>query len=71
VLLVVDAEVVPSKDMECSRITEDYLKTNLANRPNKQVVVYLCGPPTMIDGLVESILECGIPEAYVCYEKWW
>jgi len=65
-----DTEVAP-KDMECSRITEDYLKTNLANRLNKQVVVYLCGPPTMIDGLVDSILECGIPEAHVCYEKWW
>ena len=33
--------------------------------------VFLCGPPTMVDGVAMLLHRLGVPQARVFYERWW
>jgi len=50
------------------RISKSDLKTKLAGHSSQS---YLCGPPSMIDSLVESLRDIGVADERIHFEKWW
>jgi len=38
---------------------------------SSSLLSYICGPPTMIDGLVQSFRDLGVEDKNVHFEKWW
>jgi len=36
-----------------------------------EALYYLCGPNAMVDHLIESLPDLGIPADHLVYEKWW
>lgn len=52
-----------------TRITIDHLKNSQVNY--KKAHYYICGPKEMIDFFVQKLLEVGIEQTQLHYEKWW
>jgi NAD(P)H-flavin reductase len=46
------------------RITEETLRTHLP-QPGPQTVVFLCGPPMMVDALEGTLKGMGYPEQFI------
>jgi len=54
---------------ETARIDLEFLKRNVTDIENKDY--YLCGPPGMVNGIKEMLLQQNIPAARVRFEAFW
>eukprot|EP00438_Fugacium_kawagutii_P022600 Skav212138 [mRNA] locus=scaffold1323:262170:262739:- [translate_table: standard] len=54
----------------CGRLTVEELLPQLDSRSNRNLLVYLCGPPAMTDQLTKDFEKHGLGQS-LRYEKWW
>lgn len=54
---------------QTARIDLEFLKRNVTDIENKDY--YLCGPPGMVNGIKEMLLQQNIPAARVRFEAFW
>jgi predicted ferric reductase len=57
----------PSYPGEKGRVDKEKIKTLVPDLLTRDV--YVCGPPPMMDGVVASLRELGVPEAQIHFEK--
>ncbi|XP_037046164.1 oxidoreductase NAD-binding domain-containing protein 1-like isoform X2 [Bradysia coprophila] len=74
----VEVKKCHQEDVKLGRITKADIESCLTNNlnvnvgseeANKQTIVYLCGPPPMIEQVREIFSALGIEKVF--YEKWW
>ena len=53
------------------RITDHDLQQVLGAIDTDNILVYLCGPPTMADSLMSRLKQLGVNKDRVMCEKWW
>ena len=57
-----------------SRIRESDLLTVLSNTERENVQAYICGPPPMIDTMVDVLTnnrQCKLSSEQIHFERWW
>nr|CAG4641377.1 EOG090X0KMN [Eulimnadia texana] len=54
-----------------SRITTADMDAILRKSKNNITDCFLCGPPPMIDNIVEILQSLNVPQKHIHYEKWW
>ncbi|CDQ61253.1 unnamed protein product [Oncorhynchus mykiss] len=62
----IDQELQPS--MNHGRLSEGELRRHVD--PNT-MLCYLCGPPPMIESVVQTLLSLGLSQDRILFEKWW
>ena len=55
------------------RITEATLLSHFSSHAfdKSSTSCYICGPTSMIDTMEQSLLNIGLPQSNIHYEKWW
>ena len=56
------------------RIRESDLLTVLSNTERENVQAYICGPPPMIDTMVDVLTnngQCKLSSEQIHFERWW
>uniref|UniRef100_A0A8K9WZN6 Oxidoreductase NAD-binding domain containing 1 n=1 Tax=Oncorhynchus mykiss TaxID=8022 RepID=A0A8K9WZN6_ONCMY len=62
----INQELQPS--MNHGRLSEGELRRHVD--PNT-MLCYLCGPPPMIESVVQTLLSLGLSQDRILFEKWW
>ncbi|XP_019735946.1 oxidoreductase NAD-binding domain-containing protein 1 isoform X2 [Hippocampus comes] len=50
------------------RIAEEELRTHV---DPQRTLCYLCGPPPMIEAISQTLVNLGLPQDRILFEKWW
>ncbi|XP_029919985.1 oxidoreductase NAD-binding domain-containing protein 1 isoform X2 [Myripristis murdjan] len=54
--------------VSCGRITKVELQAHV---DPQRTVCYLCGPPPMIEAISQTLVDLGLPQDRILFEKWW
>ncbi|KAM9838987.1 oxidoreductase NAD-binding domain-containing protein 1 [Aulostomus maculatus] len=54
--------------INCKRVTETELRTHV---DPQRTLCYLCGPPPMIEAISKTLMDLGLSEDRIVFEKWW
>ena len=53
------------------RLTERDISCMLEGLDHTHLQCYICGPPTLITFVSETLLQLGVEEKTIHYEQWW
>ncbi|CAH1789140.1 unnamed protein product [Owenia fusiformis] len=60
-----------TKDLTNSRINKSTLANSLESLDRNKVLCYICGPLSMLQDMERTLVELGVSEDRIMYEKWW
>ncbi|RDD42780.1 Oxidoreductase NAD-binding domain-containing protein 1 [Trichoplax sp. H2] len=64
-------ETCQEQEVLSHRIDPSVLRESVLNLNISKMQTYICGPPPMIESVASNLLQIGLAEDDIKYEKWW